>query len=238
MKIAICDDVKADREELKAALFKFEKEKNIEFTILEYSTPKSLYNDCKAREELQIVFFDVYMGDILGTDAAKKMRELGYKGSIIFCTTSEEHALEGFRVQADGYLVKPYSYEEFKEAIVRLESLFQNEQKRIVFTSERIEYEMPFSEVYLIETSNKGCLVHTSQGTMFTWKKLKEFIAEIDLDCFYQLGRSYFVNMDSIETVKENSIILKDGFEIFMPKRDLLKIKQDINDYIWKGMRK
>ena len=135
MKIAICDDVKADREELKAALFKFEKEKNIEFTILEYSTPKSLYSDCKAREELQIVFFDVYMGDILGTDAAKKMRELGYKGSIIFCTTSEEHALEGFRVQADGYLVKPYSYEEFKEAIVRLESLFQNEQKRIVFTS-------------------------------------------------------------------------------------------------------
>ena len=88
------------------------------------------------------------MGDILGTDAAKKMRELGYKGSIIFCTTSEEHALEGFR------------------------------------------------------------------------------------------GRSYFVNMDSIETVKKNSIILKDGFEIFMPKRDLLKIKQDINDYIWKGMRK
>ena len=142
MKIAICDDVKADREELKAALFKFEKEKNIEFTILEYSTPKSLYSDCKAREELQIVFFDVYMGDILGTDAAKKMRELGYKGSIIFRTTSEEHALEGFR------------------------------------------------------------------------------------------GRSYFVNMDSIETVKKNSIILKDGFEIFMPKRDLLKIKQDINDYI------
>ena len=80
MKIAICDDVKADREELKAALFKFEKEKNIEFTILEYSTPKSLYSDCKAREELQIVFFDVYMENVKDSKMLEKNKgEVNYE---------------------------------------------------------------------------------------------------------------------------------------------------------------
>lgn len=237
MKIAICDDRKEDRDHLKNALYQFEKEKNLEFTILEFSNPESLYEDCVARDELKIVFFDIYMDNVLGTDAAKRMRELGYKGSIIFCTTSEDHALDGFRVQADGYLVKPYTYEAFKNSLIRLEDLFFKEQKRISFTSERIDYEVPVSEVLFLETGNKGCNIYTLRGRYFTWKKMKEFAVELESDCFYQIGRYYIVNMSQIEIVKEESVIIKGGYEIFIPKRELLKIKQDINDFIWRSMR-
>ena len=75
MNVAICDDLKEDRQTLKNALYQLEQEKNIEFDILEFETPEALYKDCDARDELKIIFFDVYMGDILGTDAAKKMRQ-------------------------------------------------------------------------------------------------------------------------------------------------------------------
>ena len=238
MKVAICDDLKEDRQILKNALYKLEKEKNIEFDILEFETPEALYKNCDARDELKIIFFDVYMGDILGTDAAKKMRQMGYKGSIIFCTTSVEHALDGFRVQADGYLVKPYSYEEFKEALLRLQDVFLHEAKKISFVADRIEYDIPVTDIIFIETSNKGCIVHTVQEDLFTWTKLKEFANMEEYECLYQVGRYYIVNLNAIEKVNAENICLKNGVEISMPKREVTKIKQDINDYIWNSMRK
>lgn len=238
MKIAICDDRKEDREHLKEALYRLEKEEKIEFTVLEYESPEDLYKDCTAREDLKIIFLDVYMENILGTDAAKKLRALGYRGSIIFCTSSEDHALDGFRVQADGYLVKPYTYEEFREALARLTELLHNEVKRISFVSERIEYDIPVTDVIMIETSNKGCVVHTVNEKLFTWTKLKEFVESIDTDNFYQVGRYSLVNMDAINQVKEDQIILNKNLTVDMPKREITKIKQDINNYIWNSMRK
>ena len=66
---------------------------------------------------------------------------------------------------------------------------------------------------------------------------MKDFLSEINADCFYQMSRYYLVNMDCIQNLKEESIVLKNGFEVFLPKRDLKKVKQKINDYIWKSMR-
>ena len=70
--VFIDDDLKEDRQTLKNALYQLEKEKNLEFDILEFETPEALFKDCEVREKLKIIFFDVYMGNILGTDAAKK----------------------------------------------------------------------------------------------------------------------------------------------------------------------
>ncbi len=238
MKIAICDDKKEEREQLKEALYRLEKDEKIEFTILEYDSPEHLYEECIASGDIKIVFLDVYMENVLGTDVAKKIRALGYRGSIIFCTSSKEHALDGFRVQADGYLVKPYTDKEFREALIRLSELFHSEVKRISFISDRIEYEIPVTDVIMIETSNKGCVVHTVNGDLFTWTKLKEFAENIYTDNIYQVGRFSLVNMDAIEQVKEEKIILNNNHTVDMPKREITKIKQDINNYIWNSMRK
>lgn len=238
VKIAICDDQKEEREQLKEALYRLEKDEKIEFTILEYDSPEYLYEDCIASDDIKIVFLDVYMENVLGTDVARKIRALGYRGSIVFCTSSKEHALEGFRVQADGYLVKPYTDKEFREALIRLAQLFHNEVKRVSFVSERIEYDIPITDVIMIETSNKGCVVHTVKEDLFTWTKLKEFAENIDADNIYQVGRFSLVNMDAIEQIKDEKIILNKNLTVNMPKREITKIKQDINDYIWNSMRK
>ena len=238
MKVAICDDLQEDREQLKKYLYQLEKEKNIEFDIHEYDNPTTLFLECAEREDLKVIFFDVYMGDELGTDAAKKMREAGYRGSIIFSTTSQDHALDGFRVQADGYLVKPYSYEDFKRALFRLEEMFKEETKKVSFVSERLEYDLPLSSIYLIETYNKGCIVHTEKEDLFTWTKLKEFVDQIKEESFYQIGRFFLVNLNSISSIKDDRIVLKNNLKIDLPKREANRIKQDINNFIWKSMRK
>jgi len=237
MRIAICDDYEADRINLKMVLYRLEKERNIEFSIDEYDNPQTLLEAYRKGSQFQVLFMDVYMGEALGTDAAKEIRALGYTGSIIFCTTSEDHALDGFRVQADGYLVKPYDYEAFKDSIKRIEPIIMSEQKRVHFNSERIEYDILLADITQIETSNKGCQVHTKKETFFTWKKLKEFSEELQYENFYQIGRFSIVNLDNVDTVEEDSLVLTDGSVVFLPSRESHRIKQDINNYIWNKMR-
>lgn len=237
MNIAICDDMKIDRERLKMFLLKLEKEYAIEFDITEFRHPKLLLEQFAAGYKMQIVFMDIYMEDAMGTEAAKYLRDIGYHGSIIFCTTSEDHALTGFRVQADGYLVKPYTYEEFKESLQRIDEMIRREQKHVHFNSERIDYDIPLAEVLMIAAVNKGCEVHLKEERLFTWKRLKDFSLELKNECFYQIGRYSLVNLDAIRVVEDTSVVITDGTVVDMPAREKNKIRQDINDYIWKKMR-
>lgn len=237
MKIALCDDSNSDLKMLKECLIRLEKETNNEFSITNYNDPERLIQDYQSENIPELVFLDIYMNDTLGTDTAKKLRDLGYRGSIIFCTSSEDHALEGFKVKADGYLVKPFTYKEFRDAIWRLDNLFIQKQKKVSFVSERIEYDLPVSDIVLIETSKKGSIVHTEKEQLFTWKRLKDFIAEIDSEGFYQTGRNYFINIDRIESINSEYIIMETGIKIDIPKMDSIKIRQDINNYIWRTMR-
>lgn len=238
MRVAICDDLKSDRDNLKNTLYRIEQEKNIELDIYEYESPVDLYRDYDENPDYKVIFMDVYMPGYLGTDVAMHLREKGYENSIIFCTTSEEHALLGFRAKADGYLVKPYTYEEFKKAVWRLDELFVSEGRRISFTSERIDYDIPIKDIVMIETEGKGCRLYTVREEFFTWKKIGEFKAYADEEeALYQIGRSFIINLNQIETLLDDCVVMKNKATVDFPKREITRIRQDINDYFWKMTR-
>ena len=69
----------------------------------------------------EVVFLDIYMEDENGVEVAKELRSFDRNCILVFTTTSTDHALDGFKVRALQYLVKPYADEElnavFKEII-------------------------------------------------------------------------------------------------------------------------
>lgn len=237
MKIAICDDLKEERESLKKNLYKMEQEENVELDITEYDSPEKLLGETGGVNEFQVIFLDIYMPGWVGTDVAMKLRDMGYAGSIIFCTTSKEHALLGFRVKADGYLVKPYTYEEFRAALWRLEGMFSEESKCVSFTSERIDYSIQVKDIIMIETEGKGCRVSCEDESYFTWKKIGEFRDEIPDKGFYQISRSCLINLDRASRLSDDSVTMSSGAVVYFPRRDKVRIKQEINDYFWEKTR-
>ena len=71
-----------------------------------------------------LVFLDIFLGDESGIDIAERLREEHYPGLVVFTTMSADHAVDGFRVRAFHYLVKPFSDEDLgavlDEALARL----------------------------------------------------------------------------------------------------------------------
>lgn len=238
MKIAICDDLASERLSLIECLRRLEEDRSLEIEITEYTSPVSLIDAPELLSETDILFMDIYMPQMTGTDAVRTLRDQGYTGSVIFCTTSEDHAVESYRLKADGYLVKPYRYEDFLEAIWRLDELFHDEVTRTEFISDRISYNIPIKDILFIETENKGCRVHCANETLFTWKKIGAFEDEVTNESsFYKIGRCYLVNLNQIDKLREEDLLMKDGCTIPYPSREGKKIRQHIKDYYWQMTR-
>ncbi|MDE6844746.1 MAG: response regulator, partial [Lachnospiraceae bacterium] len=117
--IALCDDEPAELDKTEKLLGDYEKKfPGLEFMTRCFESAEELL--CLVREKNYIpdlIFMDIYMPDKksnsnpLGIEAAKELRNMNYKGKIIFLTTSKEYALEAFDVDALQYMVKPVSKE-------------------------------------------------------------------------------------------------------------------------------
>ena len=108
MRIAIVDDLAAERALLKDRLEQQLQRRNVQADILEYESGETFLE--AAREApFTAAFLDIYMDGMTGMEAAKKLRETDTDCLLVFTTTSTDHALEGFQVRALHYLVKPFT---------------------------------------------------------------------------------------------------------------------------------
>ena len=106
--IAICDDEIEFVSELKDLLKRYSEETGIELMIAEYWNGQELIKNYDTNTDL--IFLDIQMNEMDGLTAAGKIRELDEEVSIIFLTSLNQYALEGYKYQAVNYIVKPMKY--------------------------------------------------------------------------------------------------------------------------------
>ena len=108
MRIAIVDDLAAERALLKDRLEQQLHRRNVQADILEYESGET-FLEAARKAPFTAAFLDIYMDGMTGMEAAKKLRETNTDCLLVFTTTSTDHALEGFQVRALHYLVKPFT---------------------------------------------------------------------------------------------------------------------------------
>ncbi len=108
MRIAIVDDLAAERALLKDRLEQQLQRRNVQADILEYESGET-FLEAARKAPFTAAFLDIYMDGMTGMEAAKKLRKTDTDCLLVFITTSTDHALEGFQVRALHYLVKPFT---------------------------------------------------------------------------------------------------------------------------------
>ena len=107
MRIAIVDDIASERETLKKRITGQAVRLSLDAAILDYTSGPDFLSDAR-KEHFDLVFLDIYMGSENGVDMAEQLRRFDKDCLLVFTTVSPDHALDGFRVRALHYLVKPY----------------------------------------------------------------------------------------------------------------------------------
>ena len=176
-------------------------------------------------DTVDAIFCDINMPDLNGMDFVKS---LVVPPLVVFTTAYSEYAVEGFRVNAVDYLLKPFGLQEFQRAANRLkarsveggmrsgdtDTLFLKTDYRVVKVSiSDIRYIEGMSE-YLkvwIEGEAKPII------TLLSMKKMEERLP----DYFMRIHRSYIINLNKIQEVNKNRVIM--DAQTYLPIGDMYK---------------
>lgn len=187
----------------------------------------------EAREFLEndtvdAIFCDINMPDLNGMDFVKS---LAVPPLVVFTTAYSEYAVEGFRVNAVDYLLKPFGFQEFQRAVQRLlerkmvvSSLpFPKEEADTLFlkTDNRI-VNVNISDIRYIEAMSEYLKVWLDSQpkpviTLLSMKKIEERLP----NNFMRIHRSYIINLTKIQEVNKNRVVM--DADTYLPIGDLYK---------------
>ncbi len=232
MNIAVCDDSTIDREIVCSLLKEVFERDGIQPVpeLASYDNGLVLLDDVRDGAWFDIILLDIYMKDHLGIDVARKLREIGFGGSIVFLTASSDFAIDGYDVSASGYILKPATVERLSEVLGRV---FKGIQEQTYPVRRRSSvHRVPLREILYIESINNRCVLHRHGGESYNiYKRLDEIEKELTDKRFLRCSQSFIVNMDYIVKV-DRSFYLTTGDIVLIRQRSLKAMQQAYYDYI------
>lgn len=229
MEIAVCDDDSLDRNLTAAQLRRCLFENGTGGGIMCFSNAVELIYEIQDGKIFDIIFLDIYMDKLLGIDAARQLRAMGYPGKIVFLTGTSGFAVESYEVKAAGYLLKPLSYERLNAFMTEMLLDFDNEVYHIKRRSEIIS--LQYNDIFFIESCNSKCLLHNEAGeTLCIYKRLGDIEYELNDKRFLRCHQSYLVNMNHIVHADKN-FEMANGETVLIRQKSIREIKQHYLDF-------
>lgn len=160
-----------------------------------------------------IIFLDIDMPGIFGTDIAKKLRERHAESEIVFVTNKDEMVYEAIKYMPFRFIRKTRFNDEIYEAIVQLVKKRSEKNALLVFSIDNGKKTVNVVDIIYIEVQSHKLYVHIQKnGIHFTAKgNLKDVEKELAYHGFIKIHQSYLVNYRYINAINRKSIILDNG---------------------------
>ena len=234
MNIAIVDDIAAERALLRSRLERQLSRRNIQANLLEYDTGEAFLSSC-AKLRFAVLFLDIYMDGVNGIETAKQFRSMDTHCLLIFTTTSTDHALEGFRVRAMHYLVKPYTEEMISDLIDEILARRPSTERYMTLKLNGTEVPLPFSSFIYAEHFSHMIHIHTTGGKeLITRQSFEAFTASLKMDPrFYLCSRGVVINLDHAVDFDGALFILDDESRISVSRKLVKNARQTFMDFLF-----
>ena len=178
--------------------------------------------------DIDLIFLDIRMPDINGIELAKIVEQYRVKGNlrIIFTTAFDQYALDGYKVDALDYLLKPFSFVDFSKSVAKALGYFElirNPEQEI----QKLSPPIPETEVAYIYLKFEYQLVRIAVDDIIYVESMKDYVKVFRLsedkpllsltsmksleeklpeNKFMRIHRSYIVSLDKIKSATKNSV--------------------------------
>lgn len=176
---------------------------------------------------VDILFLDIQMPEISGLEFAQLLPE---DTKIIFTTAFDQYAVQGFKVGALDYLLKPISYDSFIKSTTKAFKYFEKVRKQELFQKDKFIFvksdyklmRLMLDDILYIEGLKDYVKIFLDYGkkpmmSLINMKKIDEFLPH---PRFLRVHRSFIVNMEKVKMVDRTRIVIGD---IFIPISDSYK---------------
>ncbi|MDL2238511.1 LytTR family DNA-binding domain-containing protein [Christensenellaceae bacterium OttesenSCG-928-K19] len=225
MNIAVCEDYAPDRILLCGTIENYFSRMGYAGELCCFETGEELLAAFSSGS-FDIVFLDIFLPGISGVDVARKIREADPDCILLFTTVSLDHALDGFEVQASGYVVKPIDQEKMDKALYMCREVLSKNGRTIEIPSGRDgSLSLPLGNILYIEVYGKFSLFHMQGGVFEARQPLDEIEQRLGGIPFLRCHRSYIVNMNYVDEIDAESFVMKNGDLVPMRKNGRREVK-------------
>lgn len=178
-----------------------------------------------ARQKVDLIFVDINMPDLNGVDFVRALTD---RPMVIFTTAYSEYAIEGFKLDAVDYLLKPFSFADFSRSAAKAHSLYELRNNRRTepestpealpkdkeYISVKADYKVSLvriDDIVYLESEGEYVRMHLVDGTTITTLfRLKNMEVALPSDRFMRVHRSYIVNLRRIRSYVKGRVYLND----------------------------
>lgn len=240
MKIAICEDDTTQQNILTAALdsYRTPAGEHVQYDV--YHNGLDLLASINTHS-YDVLLLDILMPGFTGIETAREIRQSNEKIPIIFLTTSQEFAVESYRVHAFDYLMKPVEQDALFETLDRAFAMTESTlEKSILVQTSKAVYVLSLSQIEFVEINNRTLSFHLIDGTVKSISgRLSDYEeALLKHPEFLKIHRSYIINMDLMKALNQKSFITLTGNEIPISRNLLPAIQKRYIEHLHSAIRK
>ncbi|MBO5875184.1 MAG: response regulator transcription factor [Alistipes sp.] len=182
------------------------------------------------REGVDLIYVDINMPDLTGTEFVRSLSSQ-QRPMVIFTTAYSEYAIEGFKLDALDYLLKPFSLADFERSAQKALSLYElikgrgensstqseaepsdNDNDHISIRADHKVSLIKVRDIIYIESSGEYVRLHLADGTrIMTLFRIKNIEATLPSELFMRVHRSYIVNLKCITGYARGRVFLNNN---------------------------
>ena len=235
MRVAIVEDSTSDVTSLCDHIERYCTENKVHMQIDRYANGISFLSACTTTV-YDLAFLDIVFteSNLTGIDISSRLREKQPECQIIFTTSSQEYAVDAFRVHALDYLVKPFDYAQLEDSMTRFSKAFHRFEHYITVKEGRQYTRIMIHDIMYTDYHNHYIQVHTPNNVIRSYMSFDEFAPLLEpYPRFLWCYRNCMVNMDYVVSVDEKDFVLKNGERLPLSRMRKREIMQAYADYVF-----
>jgi len=182
------------------------------------------------QDTIDAIFIDINMPDLNGMDFVKSLQA---PPMVVFTTAYSDYAVEGYKVNAIDYLLKPFGLDDFKRAAQKVKAQYDlqhqdeisnvDEDDAMFLKTDYKVVRINIGDIRYIEGMSEYLRIHIDGQpkpliVLLSMKKIEERLPK---SSFMRIHRSYIINLKKIQEVNKNRVIM--GEDIYLPIGDMYK---------------
>jgi len=171
-------------------------------------------------QSVDLIFLDIQMPEMIGTDFLKSLSQ---KPLVVFTTAYAEYALEGYELNVVDYLLKPFPFERFLQAVNKASDLWKLKSKGestsitssedsatkknyILVKSEHKIHRILFDDIRYIQSMREYVAYYTPNGRILSLGSLKKLETDLPKNQFLRIHKSYIIAKAKVSTLEGNMV--------------------------------
>ena len=231
VNICLCDDNTVILEKYEACLKKIAEKYNLDVYIKLFTSGEEVidYFEIFSESHIDIIFMDIIMDRMNGVETSRMLREKGYKGEIIYLTSSKEFAVDAYDTFPFYYLMKSEYSKKLEDVFLQVMGRKKEKIKDGILRKKgSVMKRIQLDDIQFMEVYGRNIIIHMQ-------KDVFEFIANMEIiedkirnKGFLRTSRSYIVNLKYVKNIMKNKLEMYSGDMVPLSTKNSLAVKKEI----------